>query len=89
MCISGWNAGWTGNGNFPYGDGNSGDFGGDFDSVGTDKNGLPIGLQLIGDCFQEKKLIRAAYTYEKSRGPFGIGPGAKSRMAEQEGYLHE
>ena len=35
MCISGWNAGWTGNGNFPYGDGNSGDFGGDFDSVGT------------------------------------------------------
>ena len=56
---------------------------------GRDKNGLPIGLQLIGDCFQEKKLIRAAYTYEKSRGPFGIGPGAKSRMAEQEGYLHE
>ena len=36
---------------------------------GRDKNGLPIGLQLIGDCFQEKKLIRAAYTYEKSRGP--------------------
>lgn len=56
---------------------------------GRDKNGLPIGLQLIGDCFQEKKLIRAAYTYEKSREPFGIGPGAKSRMAEQEGYLHE
>ena len=32
---------------------------------GKDKNGLPIGLQLIGDCFAEKKLIRAAYTYEK------------------------
>ena len=34
---------------------------------GEDKEGLPIGLQLIGDCFQEKKLIRAAYTYEQSR----------------------
>ena len=32
---------------------------------GKDKNGLPVGLQLIGDCFAEKKLIRAAYTYEK------------------------
>lgn len=34
---------------------------------GKDKNGLPIGLQLIGDCFTEKKLIRAAYTYEKRK----------------------
>ena len=33
--------------------------------VGTDSKGLPIGMQLIGDCFQEKKLIRAAYTYEQ------------------------
>lgn len=32
--------------------------------------GLPIGVQLIGDCFQEKKLLRAAYTYEKARGEF-------------------
>uniref|UniRef100_UPI0040575040 Asp-tRNA(Asn)/Glu-tRNA(Gln) amidotransferase subunit GatA n=1 Tax=Acetatifactor sp. TaxID=1872090 RepID=UPI0040575040 len=31
---------------------------------GTDSIGLPIGLQLIGDCYQEKKVIRAAYTYE-------------------------
>lgn len=38
---------------------------------GMDRNGLPIGLQLIGDCFQEKKLFRAAYTYEKARDPFG------------------
>ncbi len=34
---------------------------------GTDKNGLPIGMQLIGDCFTEKKLIRAAYAFEKTR----------------------
>lgn len=34
---------------------------------GTDSKGLPIGLQLIGDCFQEKKIIRAGYAYECSR----------------------
>lgn len=34
---------------------------------GEDKKGLPIGLQLIGDSFQEKKLIRAAYTYEQCK----------------------
>lgn len=33
---------------------------------GSDSAGLPIGMQLIGDCFQEKKLLRAAYTYEKA-----------------------
>ena len=33
---------------------------------GKDTKGLPIGLQLIGDCFQEKKLIQAAYTYEQA-----------------------
>lgn len=34
---------------------------------GMDQSGLPIGLQLIGDCFAEKKIIRAAYTYEQTR----------------------
>lgn len=37
---------------------------------GVDSKGLPIGLQLIGDCFKEKNLIQAAYTYEKARGVF-------------------
>ena len=37
---------------------------------GRDSKGLPIGMQLIGDCFKEKNLIRAAYTYEKARGTF-------------------
>lgn len=32
--------------------------------VGRDQNGLPIGMQLIGNHFQEKILFRAAYTYE-------------------------
>ncbi len=31
---------------------------------GKDEKGLPIGMQLLGDCFQEKKLLRAAYAYE-------------------------
>ena len=34
---------------------------------GVDSKGLPIGLQLIGDCFQEKKIIQAAYAYEQTR----------------------
>ena len=34
---------------------------------GRDKDGMPIGLQLIGDCFQEKKIIQAAYTFEQTR----------------------
>lgn len=38
---------------------------------GKDSNGLPIGLQLIANTFDEKKLIQAAYTYEQIRGDFG------------------
>lgn len=34
---------------------------------GVDRNGLPIGLQLIGDCFREKTLLQTAYTYEQLR----------------------
>ncbi|MGN0375177.1 MAG: Asp-tRNA(Asn)/Glu-tRNA(Gln) amidotransferase subunit GatA [Butyrivibrio sp.] len=37
---------------------------------GKDDKGLPIGMQLIGDCFKEKNLIRAAYAYEQARGKF-------------------
>ena len=32
--------------------------------VGKNREGLPIGMQLIGKPFDEKTLIRAAYTYE-------------------------
>ena len=35
--------------------------------VGKDSKGLPVGMQLIGDCFQEKKIIQAAYTFEQTR----------------------
>ena len=39
---------------------------------GLDSKGLPIGVQLIGDCFQEKKLFRAAYAYEQARGAWKL-----------------
>lgn len=34
---------------------------------GRDSGGLPIGLQLIGNCFEERKIIQAAYAYEQTR----------------------
>ena len=34
---------------------------------GVDSKGLPIGMQLIGDCFKEDNIIRAAYTFEQTR----------------------
>lgn len=34
---------------------------------GKDSKGLPIGMQLIGDCFQEKQLLRTAYVYEQAQ----------------------
>lgn len=39
---------------------------------GRDAKGLPIGLQLVGDCFQEKKVLRAAFTYEQAANFRGI-----------------
>lgn len=33
---------------------------------GKDENGLPIGMQMIGDCFSEKTLLKAAYNYEQT-----------------------
>lgn len=42
---------------------------------GLDSKGLPIGLQLIGDCFNEKNLIQTAFAYEKARGAFGRKEG--------------
>ncbi len=34
---------------------------------GIDSKGLPIGIQMIGDCFNENKIIQAAYAYEQTR----------------------
>ncbi|MDO4267276.1 MAG: Asp-tRNA(Asn)/Glu-tRNA(Gln) amidotransferase subunit GatA [Eubacteriales bacterium] len=50
---------------------------------GFTESGLPIGLQLIGDCFQEKKIIRAGYAWECSREGFKL-PAMAAEAAEQE-----
>lgn len=34
---------------------------------GYDRNGLPIGMQLLGQTFDEKSIIRAAYAFECSK----------------------
>lgn len=39
---------------------------------GMTQAGLPVGVQLIGNCFMEKKLIQAAYTYERAAGKFPV-----------------
>ena len=48
---------------------------------GADKNGLPIGLQILADCFKENNMIRAAYAFEQSKGysrcPLADGKEAK------------
>ncbi len=33
---------------------------------GEDSKGMPIGMQLIGNRFEEEKILNAAYTYEKA-----------------------
>ena len=33
---------------------------------GIDSAGLPIGVQMLGNCFEEKKIIRTAYAYEQT-----------------------
>ena len=35
--------------------------------VGKDSKGLPVGMQLIGNCFEENKIIQTAYTFEQTK----------------------
>lgn len=49
---------------------------------GVDSQGLPIGMQLIGDCFQENKIIRAAYTFEQTK-TYERCPAAKAQDEER------
>src|SRR5690606_41798410 len=40
---------------------------------GVDKDGMPIGLQIIGPPFGEEQVLKAAYTYEQLAWPNGAG----------------
>ena len=46
---------------------------------GQDSNGLPIGMQIIGDCFKEKNIIRVAYTFEQAKNSYDRCDVAKAR----------
>lgn len=46
---------------------------------GQDSNGLPIGMQIIGDCFKEKNIIRATYTFEQAKNSYDRCDVAKAR----------
>ena len=37
---------------------------------GFDAQGLPIGMQLIGNSFEEAKILNAAWQYENAAGKF-------------------
>lgn len=60
--------------------------------VGKDAKGLPIGMQLIGNSFQEKTLIRAAYAYECATKKQFEAPAdvkaAKARAAKETAAGH-
>jgi aspartyl-tRNA(Asn)/glutamyl-tRNA(Gln) amidotransferase subunit A len=48
---------------------------------GLDPAGLPIGIQMIGDCYKEANILRAARAYESWRGPFAK-PGKEAACHE-------
>lgn len=50
---------------------------------GVDSKGLPIGMQLIGDCFKEKNLIRAAYAYEQAQKQLNMEEDAWQKHMKQ------
>jgi aspartyl-tRNA(Asn)/glutamyl-tRNA(Gln) amidotransferase subunit A len=45
---------------------------------GLSRDGLPIGLQLLGNHFQEETLLRAAWGYEQISGFPGLKPPAEA-----------
>lgn len=53
---------------------------------GKSRSGLPIGVQLLGDLYQEKKLLRAAYTCEQERGKFILPTQAAFKNKERKTY---
>ncbi|MBQ2376939.1 MAG: Asp-tRNA(Asn)/Glu-tRNA(Gln) amidotransferase subunit GatA [Clostridia bacterium] len=45
--------------------------------AGLDKKGMPIGIQLIANSFDERKLLTAAYAYERETGYEKLRPTIK------------
>lgn len=40
--------------------------------IGLDRNNLPIGMQIIGNYFEEKEILNLAYQFEKETEFFGV-----------------
>ena len=40
--------------------------------VGLDSNGLPIGMQLMGNYFRESDILNASYQFEQETDYFGV-----------------
>jgi aspartyl-tRNA(Asn)/glutamyl-tRNA(Gln) amidotransferase subunit A len=40
--------------------------------IGLDSNNLPIGIQLMGNYFDEKNILNVAYQFEKETDYFGV-----------------
>lgn len=51
---------------------------------GMDSKGLPIGMQLMGDCFMEEKIIRAAYSYEQTKNYIDLKQRMKTERSRQD-----
>ena len=47
---------------------------------GLDKEGMPIGMQLIGKRFDESTILNAAYTFEQKFGTLGIRQNVPKRQ---------
>ena len=45
--------------------------------AGLDKKGMPIGIQLIANGFDERKLLTVAYAYENETGYDRLRPTTK------------
>ena len=55
---------------------------------GTDQKGLPIGVQLIADCFKEKNILKAGFAVEQTR-TYEMPSFAAKVMNEKGGKANE
>ena len=53
--------------------------------AGYDSRGLPIGMQLIGGCYKEKDILRAAYAFECATDKMYVKTAPADRGTADEG----